>query len=128
MHDKVCDNCKGKFLSTNVVDLEEGLFASLCTDCKNNNIRFRNSRAGFIYIIGNGEFWKCGSTSRSPELRLKDMQTGNPHELQVLTSFLVRDCRIGERLCQNRLKDFHFRAEWYKATQDEILSALNKNE
>ena len=53
------------------------------------------------------------------------MQTGNPNELKILKAWLVRDCLLGERFSQNRLKEFHFRGEWYMATEEKIINTLN---
>lgn len=124
MNNKICENCNKTFLGLTIINIEKGNFKSVCMDCRDHLTRFKKSRAGYIYIIGHGEFWKCGFTRRSPEQRLKEMQIGNPNELKILSSWIVQDCILGERFSQNRLKEFHLRGEWYMANEDKILNAL----
>ena len=125
MNKKTCEYCNKNFLSLNVVKMENGILGSVCISCRDRHFQYQKKRAGYIYVIGHGEFWKCGHTRVSPETRLKQMQTGNPNELKILKSWLVRDCLLGEKFSQNRLKEFHFRGEWYMATEEKIINTLN---
>jgi hypothetical protein len=124
--DNLCDRCgRTNRGITSAVMITQDLIGHVCGSCKADIGSMHKGKPGYVYIIGQGEFWKCGLTSRLPKVRLKDMQTGNPHELKILKEYLVKDVLLGERLMQNKLQKYHYRAEWYRATEEEMLSLIS---
>ena len=79
---------------------------------------------GYIYLIGHRNYWKCGMTMISPELRMKEMQIGNPYKLKVAFYKIVKNCRLEESLAHKKLSAFHHRGEWFRGNKKEIINAL----
>lgn len=63
-----------------------------------------------IYFIRCGEFVKIGRGG-DPEQRAKDLQTGNPYEIEVMGSFTGTEAE--ERRLHAAFQQFHHRAEWF---------------
>jgi hypothetical protein len=69
---------------------------------------------GCLYFLGamGLQAVKIGFTSNDPKLRLKELQTGNPHALQLL---LVREGTMGqEAWLHNYFKELWIRGEWFR--------------
>ena len=122
--DIICDKCGTRRGSMTVVKLESGLIGNVCGECKRRHGNTFRGRPGWVYVIGHGEYWKCGITTRCPERRLADMQNGNPHHLEILKAWMVGDCGLGESLAHKKLSALHYRGEWFNGTKEEIMNAL----
>lgn len=83
------------------------------------------SKPDYIYIIRQGDtrLFKIG-VSNNPERRLKNLQTGNPHDLKILKQFRCDVPAYGaERIIHAHLKDMHARGEWFDIpTDDKVVS------
>lgn len=75
------------------------------------------------YVIRADVFYKIGHTTDFPK-RLKSMQTGNPYILQPLKLFKTEDGRDLESFLHNRLNKYHFRGEWFKLPNIQIVINL----
>jgi len=79
-----------------------------------------------IYIIQQGmtRLFKIG-VSKNPEVRLRNLQTGNPHTLHLLKTF---PCRVpaykAERIIHNHLSHVHVRGEWFQIPTDDAVVNL----
>lgn len=74
--------------------------------------------AGFVYLIHMADtaFYKIGM-SFDPEMRLRTLQTGNPHRLRIVGTRAVGDMRraesgLHERFERQRVRDVDAR-EWF---------------
>lgn len=72
-----------------------------------------SKRAGTIYLIeAVGAFaLKVGFTSGPLEKRLRDLQTGSPHELRLVAS--QSGSKSDERALHETLEDYRIRGEWF---------------
>lgn len=75
-----------------------------------------------IYIISDGEYIKIGISS-DPEERLKNLQTGNPRELELLTCF--PGSKILEKELHNLFESCEGVGEWFKLKTGDI-EIINK--
>jgi hypothetical protein len=74
-----------------------------------------------VYFISDGEFVKIGK-SKNPDKRLREMQTGNPHKLELI---LVME--IGEEWQYHDLfRSYNFTREWFKI-EGELAHFLTDN-
>ena len=121
-----CDKCGYDRGGNKVVYLMPGVIGHVCGQCEKRPGTMFNGRPGLVYIIGSGDYWKCGVTRRNVEQRVKEMQTGNPHELIIAASWMVPDCHLGEKIAHKKLSAFHYSGEWFKGTKDQIMEAIGK--
>jgi hypothetical protein len=63
-----------------------------------------------IYFIRCGEFVKIGR-GVDPEQRARDLQVGNPYEIEVIGSFCASEDE--EARLHDAFRQFHHRAEWF---------------
>ena len=85
-------------------------------------------KKSYIYIIKNldSNNLKVGVGS-DPLKRLKQLQTGSDSELfLVYTSFLCSNAFNLENDIHNYFKEFHVRGEWFKVSEKEVISYLEK--
>lgn len=74
-----------------------------------------------IYFISDGEFTKIGVT-KSIESRLRDIQCGNPRDLEVKA--LVKGSFNLERKLHKYFKKSRIRGEWYKISNESIEGVI----
>lgn len=99
-------------------DFAGAIFA--CGECKAKHKKKLITKPGWIYMIGYDEWWKIGLTTKSPELRVNELQNGNPNVLRLAASKLVNDCLVSEVFIHRRLSGFHHRGEWFHGPEDKI--------
>ena len=69
---------------------------------------------GYVYLIsarGTGKL-KIGFSLKAPENRLRNLQTSNPHELQLLC--FLRGSRMDERRYHAQFDHLRVRGEWFQ--------------
>jgi len=70
----------------------------------------------YVYLIRAGDFIKIGH-AKDPENRLAGMQTGSPHQLDLIAKMPFQTKLIAheyELELHRRLADFHYRGEWFR--------------
>lgn len=77
---------------------------------------------GRVYLIEDtcNEVYKIGVTRRPADIRLKQLQTGNPNELKLISSF---DCEFPfrlETLLHNRFRLQQAFNEWYYMSKEDV--------
>ena len=76
-----------------------------------------------VYFISDGEYVKVGFSS-AVEMRIVDMQVGNPRELKCLG--VLAGPRSLESQIHDDLRHLHVRGEWYHLHQ-EVLSKIGSS-
>lgn len=95
-----------------------------CGQCKLKHKKKIIAKPGFIYMIGCDQFWKIGRTSTHPEIRMKELQNGNPHTLKLAGFKMVDDCLVMEALYHKKLNQYHFRGEWFQGNEEDMKIIL----
>lgn len=82
------------------------------------------SSNGYIYCIHqiNSDFYKIGFTSKHPDKRLRELQTGNPHDLSVIWYRAVINVKQVECIIHDYLVKYKYRNEWFKISREDIFS------
>jgi len=75
------------------------------------------SVTGFVYLIKCNEFVKIG-VAVNAQLRIRDMQIGNPYELVLLKSYPSPVPYEDEENLHCILERYRVRGEWFKLPQD----------
>ena len=75
-----------------------------------------------VYFFRCGPFIKIGYTSRNEAKRKREFETGNPFEIEIIGSVLVRD-QNDERRLHRRFAFVNHRDEWFRETP-EIIRAI----
>ena len=84
----------------------------------------------YTYLITDGEFIKCGATSRSTTARMKDLQIGNARKLTELCSTeLISEANLHYTLIRCGFK--HKQGEWFYNDEDidqvvKVITDLNR--
>lgn len=77
---------------------------------------------GTIYLITDGEFFKIGRTKKDVDKRLRELQTGNSSELQVLYSVKVKNASQVEATMHRKYNHCKQINEWFDLSSDNISS------
>lgn len=94
-----------------------------CLECK---VKYEFIRKpGWIYMIGYDEWWKVGFTTKAPEIRMKDLQCGNPNTLRLALKKFVQDCLASELFYHRKLSAFHHKGEWFHGPEADIMEILS---
>jgi hypothetical protein len=84
--------------------------------------------SGWVYVIeAKGQhLFKVGFTTTDPEDRLRQLQTGCPHKLELLTAFSCENPpQIEEALHQMLERHAHrVQGEWFALPREEMLDCM----
>lgn len=77
---------------------------------------------GYVYLIKDtdNELYKIGVTKRNPNIRLKKLQTGNPHKLQLISFYKTQYPYRMESILHNRYENLNVLNEWYELPLDVV--------
>ena len=79
--------------------------------------------SSYIYIIGSDKPpYKIG-ISKNPELRLKNIQTGHPHRLQILELRETdsKRTKLLESVIHKHLDQYRMKGEWFNIPLNEAI-------
>lgn len=78
---------------------------------------------GYVYLIcdNSTETYKVGMTKKKPEVRLKELKTGNSNELFIVSFYESNHYKIIETLFHRRFKHFCENREWFSLPNDIIF-------
>lgn len=76
----------------------------------------------FVYLIHaiGTDYYKIGRTSKTPEKRMRGMQTGCPHELEVVDSLKTEYAEEKEERLHARYSDKREQGEWFSLSDEEV--------
>ena len=76
---------------------------------------------GYIYLIRNINFeYKIGITKKSVNKRVKQLQTGNPHQLEIVSFFFIKNYNKVEKSLHNIYKNKRLNGEWFNLTKEDV--------
>ena len=93
-----------------------------------------NNPFGYVYVMmdkrpkdEDKDEYKIGFSSKKPETtRLKDANTFNPYEFEIVYKEWYRNARKKEKYLHSVLKDYKINREWYSAPLSLIKRCMNK--
>lgn len=77
---------------------------------------------GYVYFIRqkNEDLFKIGMTRSDPYARMKSIQTGIPHELELFNVIPTDNPSKLEKELHDIFKDYHLRGEWFNLTPHQV--------
>ena len=86
-----------------------------------------NAVMKYIYLIKNSEddTYKIG-VSKSPNKRLKEIQTGNGNELIIIEKYLTEHYSIIETTLHHYYSYAHKKGEWFSLSLSDEVSFIDK--
>ena len=80
----------------------------------------KKSREGYVYLVEAGEgLYKIGAAT-DVEARIAQLQTGNPHEIQLRHCFPALNALNAERELHARFSEKRWRSEWFRLTLEDV--------
>lgn len=79
---------------------------------------------GTIYLITDGMYFKIGRTSKSADKRLKELQTGNSSELQILYTVQVKNASSVESIMHRKYSHCKQINEWFDLTAENVSTFI----
>ncbi len=73
----------------------------------------------YVYIMKSNEYYKIGVSS-NPQKRLKELQTGNPVEIEIVNSWKVRFAMELEKKLHDLFDRERVRLEWFKLDNEDL--------
>jgi hypothetical protein len=84
-----------------------------------------NGIMGYVYIVRSDVFYKIGKTSQAPFKRLCGLQTGSPHELELVCYIEHPDYPELERALHKAFRANRVLGEWFRL-EPEHLERIKK--
>jgi len=81
--------------------------------------RPRKPREAFVYLLEANGLYKIGRSS-SPEQRIRHIQTGNGHKVQVLCMARTQYASSTEALLHKRFKHYRVSGEWFALSASHV--------
>ena len=80
-----------------------------------------NIEKGYVYLIRNSHFeYKIGMTKQNVNKRLKQLQTGNSEDLELVKYFLVENYKKVEKSLHNHFSNKKINREWFNLNKNDI--------
>lgn len=132
---KICEKCKEKKPWSSYGKNKNARYglARYCKECtkiigQDYRLRRGIASAGFsgvVYLFGlkDTDYFKVGITNDVLS-RMRALQTANPHEIYLISSFESNDCLNVERKIHGLLYSMHVHGEWFKGNLDTVLDVF----
>jgi len=80
----------------------------------------------YVYFIKAGDFIKIGYSEKSPERRLKEMQTASPLKLEIIVT--LKGNRNKEKELHCKFRHLREQGEWFRAAEElkNFINTLNE--
>ncbi len=75
---------------------------------------------GIVYLIKSGELYKIGMTTGTIENRVKSLQTGSPHRLEIIHTIKTNDPHNLETYLHDLFKNKRVNGEWFNLDKRDI--------
>lgn len=75
---------------------------------------------GYVYLVSNGQHYKIGCTSRNPEQRIAELQTGSAQSLLLIALLETTDEQYLESELHRQFAHCNVRGEWFDLTPYDI--------
>jgi len=80
-----------------------------------------NTQKGCVYLIRNSHFeYKIGMTKQNVNKRLKQLQTGNSEDLELVKYVIVENYKKVEKSLHNHFSNKKIKREWFNLTKDDV--------
>ncbi len=66
------------------------------------------------------EYYKIGITKKDPKLRVKQLQTGNVFEIELVSQFATEIGNLTETTLHRTYASNHKRGEWFELTDEQV--------
>lgn len=86
-----------------------------------------DERYGYVYFVEADGYLKVGF-ARNVRERIKGLQTGSPHEINLLDAIADESAQWLEKVLHYFLEEHRHHGEWFKLTGDELEAVANKFE
>jgi hypothetical protein len=80
-----------------------------------------------VYLIKSEDtgFYKIGVTKKNPMIRLKELQTGNPHRLLLIDSFISKFGNKLEKTLHRKWSMLNESGEWFILEESDVKNFVN---
>lgn len=92
-------------------------FIAAAADCQRETDRKSLEHPG-VYAIRAGKFIKIGKAARSIRERLRNLQIGQPYEIELIG--VLSDDPADEPAAHAAMRGFHVRGEWYELSEKSL--------
>ena len=76
---------------------------------------------GYVYLIRNSHFeYKIGMTKQNVNKRLKQLQTGNSEDLELVKYLMVENYKKVEKSLHNHFSNKRLNREWFNLSKKDI--------
>ena len=98
------------------------LFFGLIRDFKEYKHIKDNAKKGYVYVLSDKNAYKIGRSSKGGENRIKELQTGNSNELELILEIFVEDYVCVEKFLHLKYKNKKVRrnGEWFNLNKKDI--------
>jgi hypothetical protein len=83
---------------------------------------------GYVYLIlmmdESEKLYKIGFTKNDPNKRLKQLQTGAPHELRLINSYKTEHYKKVERMLHGTFFKENVKNEWFHLEDDKLKTFI----
>lgn len=85
---------------------------------------------GVVYLIQNSDdnLYKIGVTKGDANIRLRKLQTGNPHQLKLISTFQTKYPFRLESMLHNKFRMYQVLNEWYDLPEEFVKNFSNECE
>ena len=86
---------------------------------------------GYVYLLlqtddGGSESHKIGVSKRDVTNRIKELQTGNPNTITILTQYESKNYIKIEKWLHRKFKPKHEKGEWFKLSDSEVFAFIDE--
>lgn len=78
----------------------------------------KSKRAGYVYLMRSGDYYKIGLTRRDPRTRLKEITT--PTDTTIVHIFETTDPEGLEQFLHEEFSDKRSNREWFKLSEEDV--------
>jgi hypothetical protein len=81
--------------------------------------------SGYVYLFKCGDSWYKIGSSKQPDKRLSQVQTGNPMRVSLIHQVFTSDCAKLEKSFHNYYSQYRVEGEWFECSTDIEIEFLS---